>query len=111
MLDTLSILVDSIVHWNPSVLVVYPQVKVFFLNFVKNLSPAGGVPTGKKSLKIFLKIIFPARLSNAAHAVEGGWLQHPHGWEMAPRILCVGVHADKVELPNYMISFILIWML
>ena len=32
MLDTLSILVDSIVHWNPSVLVVYPQVKGFFLN-------------------------------------------------------------------------------
>ena len=30
MLDTLFILADSIVHWNPSVLVVYPQVKVFF---------------------------------------------------------------------------------
>ena len=38
------------------------------------------------------------RFYNVANAVEGERVQHSHGWKMAPRLLCLGIHSKQVRM-------------
>ena len=38
------------------------------------------------------------RFYNVANVVEGERVQHSHGWKMAPRLLCLGIHSKQVRM-------------